>query len=220
MSDWKPIRAAVIVLSVWAAVSGGSTFAKTQESDAEKAQAAARAEAAKLAAEAAAAENARLERERNNKAMQEFLTDSRTIIASANAGKERQQEHELQVEKDQLRAAFLSFQASRRDFAYAVTFKKKLQNPARAIEKSSAVFIDFIRRRTKERASFEESEFKKFTADELRAETLITAERLAPSLLAVMEGANATSIDIRFIQSLPKLEAELLRLQWLTRKVK
>lgn len=220
MSDWKPIRAAVIVLTLWAAVSGGSTFAQTQQSDAEKARAAAaQAEAARLAAEADAA-NARRERERNSKAMQDFLTDGRTIIASANAEKERQQERELQIENEQLRDAFLSFQASRRDFAYAVTFKMKLQNPSRTIEKSSAVFIDFIRRRTKERASFEGAEFKKFTATELRSETVATAERLAPSLLAVMEGANASSIDIRFIQSLPKLEAELLRLQWLTRKVK
>ena len=51
-------------------------------------------------------------------------------------------------------------------------------------------------------------------------EALTTAERMLPQLYAVISDEHATAVDVKFLDSLPLLELDLLRLQWMTRRLK
>lgn len=77
-----------------------------------------------------------------------------------------------------LRAAFQVFQAAREELSTALSFKARLKDPAKKIEKSANAFLDFIKQRNEKRQRFESKEFKDFTASELNWEALTTVERL------------------------------------------
>jgi hypothetical protein len=198
----------------------GAAFAQDQEAARLEAERVAREAAIARAAEIRAAEDARRERERLDNSMRDFLKDSREVIATANGGAEAYRQMLLRVEYDKLRAAFQAFQAAREELSAAVSFKARLKEPAKKIEKSANAFLDFIKQRNEKRQRFESKEFKDFTASELNWEALTTVERLAPRLATVIEGQNAASVEVEFLLSLAKLETELLRLKWLLGKLK
>jgi hypothetical protein len=199
---------------------GGTGFAQDQEAARLEAERIAREAAAARAAEIRAAEAERRERERLDASMRDFLKDSREVIATANGGTERYREVLLRAEYQQLRTAFQAYQAAREELSAAVSFKARLKEPAKKIEKSANAFLDFIKRRHEKRQRFEPKEFKDFTASELNWEALTTVERLAPQLAAVIQSQNAASVEVEFLLSLAKLETELLRLKWMLGKLK
>jgi hypothetical protein len=162
---------------------------------------------------------AKRDRERADQQMKELMTDSRTVIAAAHNAADRQRAFLIEVQKKQLADAFRSFQASTQSLAEALGFKKTLKDPARNMAKSTSVFLEFIKRTSKQ-PRFDSSEFKGFTSSELGWEALTTAERLVPELARVVQAQSESSVDIRFLLSLSKLQAELLRLQWMTQKLR
>jgi hypothetical protein len=159
-------------------------------------------------------------REAERAARKEMATDNRAIVEAAHGGAERYREMLLRVEYEDLRQALRGYQAAREELAVALSFKTKLKEHARKIDKSAGVFVDFIKRRIEKRHRFEPTEFKDFTASELNWEALTTTERLAPDLAAVIQSQNASSVEVGFLLSLSKLEAELLRLKWMLGKLK
>jgi len=186
---------------------------------AERARAA--AEAAQRAAEQRAAQQEQQDRERSQRALKDFLTDSpRVAIAGAVSNADRTRERERGIEYEKFLSAFQSFQDATQELGEALGFKAKLKNSAKNIEKSTTVFLGFLKRSSKERPRFDSSEFKDFTVGQLGWEALATAERLTPRLAAVIQNENEATTDIQFLSSLPQLEMELLRLQWMTQKLK
>jgi hypothetical protein len=198
----------------------GAALAQDAEAARLEAERIAREEMIRAAAERAAAEAARRERERNNASMNDFLRDSREAIAAANGGTERYREVLLRAEYEQLRASFQAYQSAREELSTAISFKARLREPAKEIEKSANAFLDFIKRRIEKRQRFQPVEFKDFTESELNWEALTTVERLAPDLAAVIQSQRASSVEVGFLLSLSKLEAELLRLKWMLGKLK
>src|SRR5688572_25229675 len=98
-------RLSLFILLVTLCLSGAA-FAQDQEAARLEAERIAREAAIARAAEIRAAEEARRERERMNASMNDFLRDSREVIAAANGGTERYREILRRAEYDQLRTAF------------------------------------------------------------------------------------------------------------------
>jgi hypothetical protein len=187
-------------------------------------------EAAKRAAEEAAArrEEARRlaeeqqfkrELEENNRRMQELLADSREMIADKVRYSEAQREVFRREKEAQFNRALLAFEASRHRLLESLTSRTSLKEPAKSIEKSVGTILGFVKSLHKDRAQLDAAQLKGFTAVELGWEALTTAERVAPQLISVVDSQNAYRVDIRFLQSLTKLEGELLRLQWMARRL-
>jgi hypothetical protein len=152
--------------------------------------------------------------------MRDFLKDSREIIDAANAQKERQAEILRRAEFQQFSEAFRTFELARNKFSEGIGSKTVPKDPVKAIQKSTDVFLDFIKRRSKLRGSMDAKQFKDYTALELRWEMLTTAERLTPQLETLLRSENANTVDVGLLMSMSKIEEQLLRLQWMTRKVK
>jgi flagellar biosynthesis GTPase FlhF len=195
-----------------------------QEVDAQAAQRAAE-EAARKAeerrrAEEYAAEQARREQQRIESSMRDFLKDSREIIGAANEQRERQAEILRRAEFRQFSEAFRTFELARNEFAEVIGSKAVPKDPVKAIQKSTDVFLDFIKRRGKLLGNMDTKHFKDYTALELRREMLTTAERLTPKLETLLRSENANTVDVSLLMSMSKIEEQLLRLQWMTRKVR
>jgi hypothetical protein len=219
MFDRKITRIAVTLLCL-SPLWGNVVLAQDEDPQAARIRQA-REEAIRQAQAREAEALARRERERADQAMREFLTDTRTLIAAANNTKDRQRAFLSEIQKKQLDDAYRSFQASIQSLTEALLdSKKKLKDPARNMTKSTSVFLEFIKRTSKPPPRFDSSEFKDFTSAQLGWEALTTAERLVPALERVVQAQSESSVDIRFLLSLSKLQAELLRLQWMTGKLR
>jgi len=150
--------------------------------------------------------------------MNDFLTDSRDIIANRSGISAF--EARRQAQRQELRKSLRDFQSASGELSVALGLKSGLKGPAEKIRKSTGPFLELIKRLSTNRARFDASEFKGFTPKDLSWEVLTTAERLAPALAAMIRAERSDSVDTQFLRSLPKLEAELLRLQWMTKKLK
>ena len=167
-----------------------------------------------------AVEQEKQDRERGAKALNDFLIDTRTQMASAVNAAEAQRQRMQAMQLDRIRIAFKEFESARTELSAALGFKAKLKDPGRKLAKSTAVFLDFIKRSSKETPRLDPSEFKDFTPSDLGWETLTSAERITPHLAAVMLMENELTVDVGFVNSLSKLQAELLRLQWMAQRLK
>jgi hypothetical protein len=133
--------------------------------------------------------------------------------------RKRQEVIRQKTSKD-LRAAIKGFQSAHQELSEALGFKAKIRPSAEKLEKNTKVFLSFLQNKTKQRGRFDAAEFKDFKDSELAWETLTTAERLTPILAGLIANEEAEAVNIRSILSLPALEQELLRLQWMTRQLK
>jgi hypothetical protein len=198
-------------------------FAGAQQTPPDPAQRAAdeaRAAERARAAEDAARATARRDQERLNQSMRDFLTDGREIIGDAVNRKETVRETQRRADYDRIKAAFRDFETAIEQLASALGFKAKLKDPATGMERSSAVFLNFIKQRSNKRQRLDAGEFKDFTASQLGWEALATAERVAPQLSTILKGEEEAVVNINFLMSLSKVETELLRLQWMVKKLK
>ena len=218
----RPSASPALFLAITLLLSFTGHAAPFQTNDPEAAQKA--AEAARQAEERYRAERdaaaAARERQRTDAAMRDFLKDSREAIDAANVQKERQAQVLRRAELQQFSEAFRTFEHARDQFAEVISSKTIPKDSMKKIEKSTGVFLDFIKRRSKKRASMDVREFRDYTAVELRWEMLTTAERVSPQLKALLQSENADTVDVGFLMSLSKIEEQLLRLQWMTRKVR
>src|SRR5688572_2939978 len=116
----KITRNILILLAVWA-LSGHAAFA---QEDAEAARIRAEQEARRQAAEQRRiAEEERLQRERGIKSLNDFLTDSRSQIASAVNAREAKQARDRAIQLDQFRAALTAFKTATGQLSEALGFK-------------------------------------------------------------------------------------------------
>jgi hypothetical protein len=196
------------------------TLRVQQPQDEESARRAAEA-AARLAdlERQAAEEQRRRDLEEYNRRMQDLLTDTRETIATHVRYSEQQRERLRREQAAQFNRALVTFEMSRHQLLEALEFKTSLKEPAKSIEKSVGAILGFVRNLHKNRAQLDAAQFKGFTPVELGWEALTTAERVFPQLTSVVDSQNTQEVDIRFLQSLTKLEADLLRLQWMAKRL-
>jgi flagellar hook-basal body complex protein FliE len=160
------------------------------------------------------------EREQAQSVNKDLLTDSRDIIDAANKNLKAQRDAIQYEESVQLQAALINYQSAAIELSRAVSLNGNLKTATGKIVKSADVFLGFIKSRTKQRQRFNPSELKEVAASEINGEVVASVERLSPQLAAVVAGVNASSVDIGFGDSLPKLELELLRLKGIARRAR
>jgi hypothetical protein len=182
----------------------------------------ARQEALRQQQERAAQEASRKVMEQSQNSMREFLNDTRETLAQSAAEMERRREMQRRAEYTLIKDGFQRFEVAREQLSHALGFKAKLKVPAKELEKSAVVFLDFIKQRgdKSQRPRLDATQFKNFKPSELGWEALTTAERVASQLSAILKSEEDGVVDINFLMSLSKVETELLRLQWMTKKLK
>jgi len=154
--------------------------------------------------------------ERGAQLMREFLNDTPLTPQQMAARRNR----ERRGSYDRFGAALGEFRPAIAGLNRALDSKEKPGDSAKNIEECTKAFLDYIRRVNAQRPDFDPAEFDDFTESELGWEALTTAERIVPDLFALMATENATTIDIKFLASLPHLELDILRLQWMSRRLK
>jgi len=172
-------------------------------------------------AEEYAARKAKEDQQRVESMMRDFLKDSREIIDAANQESEKRKTvlHRAQIQ--QFTEAFRTYETARLEISESMGEKTIPKDSMKKIEKSTAVFLDFIKQRSNtKRGSVDGKEFRDYSEKELRWEMLSTAERLSPPLGAILRSETAETVELGVLISLSKIEVELLRLQWLMKKVK
>jgi HAMP domain-containing protein len=166
----------------------------------------------------------RIQREREREADElgkrnrEPLKTVHTEVEAANAAVAEYREKMQKAQFERFRVAFVQFLEARRDFSVALGRKESLKDSARRIEKTTGVFVDLIGRfiGQRPRPVFTEN---KDPAERGRS-VLTLAQQLSPYLLTVIESEKSETLDVSFLESLPKIQVELQRLQSMTRKLK
>jgi hypothetical protein len=125
------------------------------------------------------------------------------------------------------RRALMEFNAARSQFGSAIEeFRKRFSSeetrkePARQIEKKINTFLRYLRLVAHERPSFDPAELKKLSEAQLAAETLALAQRVRPELRRISRSENSAAVPIAYWQFLYKIEADLLRLKWMTSQLR
>jgi hypothetical protein len=102
----------------------------------------------------------------------------------------------------------------------ALLAKGVLKEPASNVEKHTKVLLDFVKGINKEKVRFDPGELKGFPDSELGLQALATAERIAPAMAGAILSEREQKWDVQWLQALPNLERELLRLQWMSRRLR
>jgi pyruvate/2-oxoglutarate dehydrogenase complex dihydrolipoamide acyltransferase (E2) component len=205
-------------LCVGFVVSGTALFAQ-DEGAAEAAQAEQAARAAEEARQASEAQRVaeqdnRQLRERSEQMMREFLNDTLNSRRPWDAGQDRRRRFV------QFRDAFREFEVSGQELSQGSNAGQRVSVPARKMEKSAKELLEFVKLINRKHTRLDAAEFKGFASDDLLRETLVTASRLVPDLVAVIRNEGESSVDIKFLTSLPELEKDLLRLQWMVHRLR
>lgn len=162
------------------------------------------------------AEELRQMQERSNRLMREFLNDEPLTPRQMDSRRNQERRNSF----DRFRTSYSEFRPVISELNRSLDEKTEPRSAAAALEDCTKAFLDFIKRTSSERPRFDSSEFDDFTKTELGWEALTTAERIVPGLDALMKNENATTVDIKFLASLPDLELDILRLQWMSRQLK
>jgi hypothetical protein len=195
-----------------------SLFAQNEEAAARQREAAEIALRAQQ--ERAAAEAERRAREESILRMREFMRDTSVDIRSAVERSEVLRQVERRRKAERFQEALNEFAAANEDYRQSIGFGRSLKDLAKKWEKQTGVFLEFVRGMTDRRAKLDTSEFNGARRSELEWEALTTAERLLPRLSAVVGNEGETTVDVKYFDSLATVENDLLRLQWLTRRLK
>ena len=215
------VKRFILVVFLWSVAAGPPLAAGQDDPDAARQAAEQRAREAELARQQYLAELAdRQMREKSIKDMQDFQRDVRDEIRFAVDNAARRNEMERRRWTARIRGAFEEFGNARDDFREALGFGSPIKNPAKAMGKSTEVFLDYMKVINKRRPRLDSSEFKGMKEGAIGQEALTTAERLVPRLEEVLRNDNESSVDVTFFQSLPAIEKELLRLRWMTRQLR
>ena len=206
-----PLRWIVCALCIGVLVSGNVLFAQDDEAEA----AARAAEEARQAEEARRmAEEDRRMRERSEQMMREFLNDTPNSRRPWDAGHDRRRRFQA------FRDAFREFEVSRQELRQVSDAGPKVSSPARKMEESTKGLLGFVKLINKKHPRLDPAEFKGFTSLDLARETLATASRIVPMLTEAILNEGASSVDIKFLTSLPQVELDLLRLQWMAHRLR
>jgi len=212
-----------VLLILLCSASAGPCLAIAQD-DAEAARQAAAQRAmeeARLARQQYEAELAdRQRREQSIKDMNDFLRSVHDDITVAGDNAARQRERERRVWHERIQGAFEEFAAATTGLREALGLRAPLKNPAKGMGKNAEVFLDYLKVINEKRSRFDSSEFKGMKDAEIGSEALTTAERLVPRLEEVLYNDSESTINLKFLKSLPSIETELLRLQWMTRRLR
>ena len=187
-------------------------------------------EAAQRAAEAAAAAAAQAQQAAaeaafkqmlndSNARMEELLRDSRVDTGIAGQRLLAQQARERRRLFDGFQQAALQFQSDTEELHQSVRVPANLKSSAKKLEKTTTALLDYVKRTTSNHPRFDAAAFKEFNTSELEMESLKTARTIAPQLDTVAKNDNADGVDIQYLEALPKLESDLQRLQWMTRRL-
>jgi hypothetical protein len=209
---------------LWAVVVPQQVLAHAPGQDApvdevEQARRAAAEQALREQQEQAAREAERRARELDLERMREFQRDVAVDV-------QRAVNQSAFIREVQRKQRFEDFQNALRDFATANTdFReslgtKSVKRQASTMAKSTGTFLDYIKLLIKERVKLDTSEFRDFSEKELAWEALTTAERILPHLQSLLVGEDQMTVDVRFLKSLAELQKDLLRLQWMARRIK
>ena len=180
----------------------------------------AREEALRAQQERAAAEADRKQRELSIERMKEFQRDVAADIHREADRSERIREAQRKQRAADLQKSLVDFVAANEDFREAAGLHKPLKDVAKRLEKNTGLFLDYIRQVNDLRGKLNTSQFKGIEQDDLMREALATSERLEPQLMAIAQSEVDTTIDIKMLQSLSGVENDLLRLQWMSRRLK
>jgi len=195
-------------------------FAQDPADDAAERARQAREQAQREAEQRRLDEQARKDREESAQRLRDFLKDSRDDINAANRKNERHREFLLGVQREEFSYALLEFEDATKELSQALGAKAKLKEPAKKIEKSSSVFLKYLKTVVRTPSRLDSSQFRDFTSKEMGWEALATAERVGPGLNALLTSEALGTFDVRLLESLTKLQAELLRLQFMAKKLR
>jgi hypothetical protein len=98
--------------------------------------------------------------------------------------------------------------------------KPKLAKTGKELEKQTEVFLRYVKHITEEHPSFKPEDLVKYSNVELGWEALTSAETLVPILPRIAALENSAVVDLNYWQLLYALEGELLRLKWMSSKLK
>jgi hypothetical protein len=208
------LRKVAVILCVGWLVSGGPLFAQNDvdpDGSGPDPERAAKRAALKDAIDRAD-EADRLMRETSIQTMLEFLSSTPN---AAPLDSQQDRVRRLVVFRDALR----EFEASRLELFKADTAEPRTAS-IRKMEESTKGLLDFVKLINKKHPRLDTGQFKGFTNDALLKETLVTAARATPTLATVIVNEVSSKVDVKFMESLPQLELDLLRLQWMTRRLK
>src|SRR5215510_8093331 len=128
-----------------------------------------------------------------------------------------------QVEQRSVQSPLFQFSVARGEFSDAVDElrtgfwnDKDRKRAAVKIESNVNVFIRYIRTVSHERPSFEPGDLKKLSQAQLASETLNLAQSLRPELRRVVRNERSAVVPVSYWEFLYKLEADLLRLKWMS----
>lgn len=96
----------------------------------------------------------------------------------------------------------------------------KLARVGKEIQKQTDVFLRYVKYVNEDHPPFEPADLKEYSNTELGWETLTAAETLAGILPRVLEAENSVTVNLNLWKVLYLLEAELLRLKWMTSRLK
>jgi hypothetical protein len=206
-----------LLLMLLFSLMGPAKLITAQDEEAARRAAEAEREAAR---ERAAAEEMRRMQQRSIDAMREFLNDTGPDISRSSEDASIRRNYATRRRTRLMEEALHQISIAAEEFRQGLGFEIPLKGSAKKFDDSSDVFLDVVREHNKEHPRFDSGEFKDFTASELAWEALTTAERILPHLDTLVRSERESSIDIRFIQTLPQLELDLRRLQWMARRLK
>jgi len=201
-----------LVLLLFLVASGGA-IAHAQDPE-QQAEAKRRADEMRQAQEAAAQDRA--ERDKSIRALNDFLNPP-----ASNADKLGPQLREAQRKAKylELRDALLLIETGHQELMEGMDSKKTIKKSAGKIAKGARTFLQFMKFDNKY-PPLDAAEFKGYTDTELQWEALRTAEVLAPRLTALILSDVKDELDIRFLAEVPEMHRNLLRLQWITQRLK
>ena len=206
-----------LLLMLFFSLMGPARLMAAQDEEAARRAAEAEREAAR---QRAAEEEMRRIRERSIDAMREFLNETGPDINRTSEETSIRRDFARRRRASLMEDALHQISIAAEEFRQGLGFQTPLKGSAKKFDESSDVFLDVVRDHNKEHPRFDSGEFKGFTASELAWEALTTAERILPHLDTLVRSERESSIDIRFIQTLPQLELDLRRLQWMARRLK
>jgi hypothetical protein len=116
-----------------------------------------------------------------------------------------------------LRLAFQEFYAGMEQLNTAVTAGPQRKYPGNKIQKSAKLFLNAVEsaNRGRQHPRFDSSDFKGASNAQLALEALMTAARITPGLVEVVNGNVQKVFDVRGNAPLLQLELELRKLQWM-----
>ncbi len=168
----------------------------------------------------AEAERLRRERDRDIQAHREAQTGTVLTADQVRDAENRKKQRVREKTYQELRIALQDFQSAHRELDDALGAQAKLKTPAGKLEKSTGLFLKFLKAKTKERGQFDAVELKDLPHSALARETLAAARQMAPALASVVAIERVDTVNVTYLSVLPALERELLRLQWLARQLK